>query len=158
MSRNVSLTLKQAVFAPETDAVFIILLTIDHPNLAMPIRLTSDAVDTVSRGNTFIRFPFDLSLPDDGADRPPRARLTIDNVDRQIVQAIRSISSAPTVLMEIVRDADPNTVEASFPEFKMLEVGYDSLAVSFELNLEQFRAEPWPAALFTPGDFPGLFR
>ena len=101
MSRPVSLTFKQAVNAQETSEAFLILITIDHPDLSQPIRVTSDAVDTTSRSNLFVAFPFELTLPADSEDRPPRASLRIDNVDRQIVQAIRDITSAPSVLMEI---------------------------------------------------------
>lgn len=157
MSRDVSLSLRAAVNAPETDEVFLVLLTVDHAGLAQPIRVTSDAVDTMSRGETFVAFPFELTLPEDGEDRPPRARLRIDNVDRQIVKAVRSIASAPTVLMEIVRAAEPDTVEAVFPDFRLRDVIYDALTVEGELTLESFLAEPYPAATFSPADFPGLF-
>lgn len=157
MSRDVSLSLREAVNAPETGEVFLVLLTIDHPDLGAPIRVTSDAVDTVSRGETFVAFPFELTLPEDGEDRPPRARLRIDNVDRRIVQAVREIASAPTVLMEVVRAADPDTVEAAFPEFRLRDVSYDALVVEGELSLESFLAEPYPAGIFSPAEFPGLF-
>jgi len=156
MSRNLTLAAKQALAASETADAFLILLTIDHPDLAQPIRVTSDGVDTVSRGNIFIAFPFALILPDDSDDRPPRARLAIDNVDRQIVEAIRSIGSAPTVLMEIIRAADPDTVEASFVGFRLTNTRYDELVVEGDLTLESFVAEPYPATIFSPADFPGL--
>jgi len=156
MSRTLTLAAKQALAASETADAFLILLTIDHPDLAQPIRVTSDGVNTVSRGNTFIAFPFALILPDDSHDRPPRARLAIDNVDRRIVEAIRSIGSAPTVLMEIVRAADPDTVEASFVEFRLTNTRYDELVVEGDLTLESFVAEPYPATIFSPADFTAL--
>ena len=157
MSRNVSNLVKQAINAQETGEVFIVLLTIDHPDLAEPMRLSSDAVDTVSRSNTYVAFPFDISLPNDQADRPPRAGLRIDNVDRQIVQTLRTITSAPTVLMEVVLGSDPDTVEASWPDFQLLDADYDHLVVAGELGQELFLNEPWPGRSFTPADFPGLF-
>jgi hypothetical protein len=157
MPRSVTLTARQALYAQETGEAFLVLLTMDHADLGAPIRVSSDAVDTVSRGNTFLAFPFQLSLPDDTDDRPPRARLTIDNVDRTIVQTLRQISSAPTVLIEVVRGADPNTVEAAFPDFELSNASYDVLTVQGDLTLESFLREPYPAARFTPAGFPGLF-
>ncbi len=157
MARSVSQAVKQAVNAPETAETFIILLTIDHADLAQPIRVSSDAVDTVSRGDTFVAFPFDLSLPDDTDARLPRARLRIDNIDRQVVQAVRSITSAPSVLIEIVMASDPETVEVSFPDFQMREIGYDAVTVEGSLTLEEIEGEPYPARIFSPADFPGLF-
>lgn len=157
MARSISLTAEQAINAPETGEVFIVLLTIDHADIDPPIRVSSDAVDTMSRGNTFVAFPFELSLPDDTDDRPPRARLRIDNVDRKIVKAIRSINSAPSVLIEIVRGDDPDTVEATFPDFQLREIAYDVLVVEGALTVEELEGEPYPARVFSPADFPGLF-
>lgn len=157
MSRVLSSLTRQALYAAETGEAFLILLTISHPNLDTPVRVTSDSVQTASRGNTFVPFPFDLSLPDEHEMRSPRARLVIDNVDRQIVQVVRSLSSAPTVLIEIIRAADPDTVEAQFFDFKLTGVSYDAQRVEGDLTIEDFVAEPYPAASFSPGFFPGLF-
>lgn len=149
--------MKQALNASQTDDVFLILLTISHASLSPSIRVSSDAVDTISNSNTFVAFPFDLSLPDDTDSASPRARLSIDNVDRQIVTAIRSISTAPSVLIQIVRAEAPNTIEASFADFKLTNISYDAHVVSGDLTVEDFTSEPFPAGKFTPSLFPGLF-
>lgn len=157
MSRNLSSGAIAALNAQETDEAFLVLLTIDHDDFSVPIRVCSDAVDVTSRSNSYVSFPFDLVLPDDTDNQSPRARLTIDNVDRQVVQAIRQIDTAPSVLIEIIRAADPDTVEASFPDFIMTDISYDALTVSGELTLEDFTAEPFPAGVFSPAEFPALF-
>lgn len=157
MSRSVSSLTQQAIHAAETDEAFFVLLTLDHESLAAPIRVTSDAVDTVSNGETYIAYPFSLSLPDDDDSRAPRARLVIDNIDRQIVLAVRSLESAPVVTIHIVRAGDPDTVEASFTDFKLINVTYDAEVVEGELSVEDFTTEPFPAHVFSPSLFPGLF-
>jgi hypothetical protein len=157
MTRSVSDLTRQALYAPETAEAFLVLLTLDHADLAEPIRVTSDAVTTISRGDDFVPFPFELILPDDLDGAPPRARLAIDNIDRRIVQAVRTLSSAPTVMIEIIRAAAPDTVEAQFVDFKLTHVSYDAHRVEGSLTLEDFTAEPFPAAVFSPGLFPGLF-
>ena len=157
MSRVLSATSRQALYAGETGEVFLVLLTLSHVDLAQPIRVTSDAVTTVSRSNNFTPFPFELALPDDLDNKPPRARLAIDNIDRQIVLAVRSLSFAPTLLIEIVRAAAPDVVEAQFVDFKLTNVSYDAHRVEGDLTVEDFTAEPFPAASFTPSLFPGLF-
>jgi len=157
MSRSLSSTAIQAINGQETAEVFIILLTLDHPDLSQPIRVSSDSVATTSRSNTFVSFPFQLSLPDDKENSSPRARLSIDNVDRQIVTALRSINSAPTLLMEIILASDPDIVEASFPDFKLTNVSYNARIVEGDLTIEDFTSEPYPSAVFSPGFFPGIF-
>jgi hypothetical protein len=157
MSRALTAAVRRALFAPETEEAFLILLTLSHPGLAAPLRVTSDAVDTDSRGETFAACPFDLALPDDSDARAPRARLSVDNVDRAIVQAVRSLESPPAVLIEIVRAAAPDTVEARFADFRLVNVTYDAHLVQGDLCVEDFTTEPFPAAIFSPSLFPGLF-
>lgn len=157
MSRPISLSARQALFSSGTGEAFLVLLTLDHSSMTAPIRVTSDAVETISRGDSFIAFPFDLLIPDDTENASPRARLIIDNVDRAIVAAIRNITSAPSILIEIVQASNPDTVEASFPDFKLTNVNYDALTVSGDLTVEDFTAEPWPCAIFSPANFPGMF-
>lgn len=157
MSRNPSLAARMALNAQETEEVFLILLTLSHASMPKPLRVTSDAVTTTSRGDDFAPFPFELTLPDDDESGAPEARLAIDNIDRQIVQALRGLSSAPSVLIEIVRAADPDTVEARFADFRLRDVSYDSRVVEGILGIEDFTSEPYPANVFAPGLFPGLF-
>ena len=57
-----------------------------------------------------------------------------------------------------VRGADPDTVEAVFPDFCLRDLRYDALTVEGTLTLEAFIAEPYPARIFSPAEFPGLFR
>jgi hypothetical protein len=157
MTRILSTATRNAVFAGSTADAFLVLLTITHADMEAPLRVSSDSVDTVSRGETFTAFPFDLTLPDDDDGRPPRARLVIDNVDRSIVLAVRNLASSPIVTIEIVRAADPDTVEARFDDFRFTGITYDSHVVSGDLTVEDFTAEPYPAASFSPSLFPGLF-
>ena len=153
MTRSVSDALKRAVYAAETEEVFIVLLTIAHAEMEEPFRLSSDAVDTVSRGETYYAYPFEVQLPDDSE----KARITVDNIDRNIVAAIRSISTWPTVTLEVVLASDPDVVEASFEDFQMREITYNSLVVEGTLSMEALLQEPYPAGTFNPSQFPGLF-
>lgn len=157
MSRTVSSSALSAINANETGEVFLILLTISHASLSPSIRVTSNAEDVTSNGDTFVPFPFDITLPADTDQIAAGARLAIDNVDRQIVQAVRNLTSAPTVLIQIVRAADPDTIEAQFVDFKLTNVTYDALRVEGDLTIEDFTAEPFPSANFSPSLFPGLF-
>src|SRR5579885_2175455 len=90
VSRALSLAARQAVNAQETGEVFLLLLTLDHDELAAPIRVVNNTVDIVSRGNTYIAYPFQLELPAEDADQISSVRLSIDNVDRTIVQSLRA--------------------------------------------------------------------
>ncbi len=157
MSRDITITAKQAIYSQQTSEVFLVLLTIDHADLGAPIRVVNNTVDIVSNGNTFIGFPFFIDMPQERDDQLARVTLTIDNVDRQIVTAVRSLTSAPSVVMEIVLASDPDTIEAGPFSFTMRDVRYDSLVVEGELSFEDVLNEPYPGDSFTPATHPGLF-
>lgn len=145
------------LYKPESSDPFLALLTIDHADLTVPIRVVCNNEDVASRGEEFIAFPFGFTLPDDKEDAPPGASLTISNVSREIGQAIRSIVGPPTVLIEVVRASDPDTVELVSPVFLLRSVRYDAQQVTGVLMVEDLTREPFPALKFTPGPFPAVF-
>lgn len=154
---SISTELKELLYAEEMDEALIVLVTLEHEELPTPLRVTSDGQDTVSRGETYVYCPFNMKLAIDDPQQPPKASIEISNVDREIVQALRSIRSAVQVTIEIVRSGDLDTVEVSFPNFLLTSATYDALTVSGELNMEDFSQEPYPAGKYTPSKFPGMF-
>lgn len=153
----VSVTTRGDMFASEADEGLLVLLTIDHDDLAEPIRVVANNENVTSNGNEFIAYPFEIILPTSSPDAPPRAQLTIDNVTREIAQTIRQISSAPTVLIEVVRTDDFDSIEFSFPQLNLKNVRWDAGQVSGDLVSEDLQLEPYPADTFVPSNFPGLF-
>lgn len=157
MSRDLTTTTRQAFYSQETGEAFLILLTFEESSLPEPIRVVNNPTDIVSGGDIYQAFPFEITLPDEGEDRAPTARLRIDNVDRSIVQAVRNAVDPIIVTMEIIRADDPDTIEVSFPDFELREVTYDALIVEGRLLLKSLRRRQYPADTFSPSGFPGLF-
>jgi hypothetical protein len=157
MARSVSAAFKRAVFAQETDEVFVFLLTIEHAELEEPMRVCSNSVQVVSRGEAYLPLPFGAMFPGEHDDELARVRLTIDNVDRRIVEAVRTITSAPTVTLEAVLASAPDNVEAGPYDFRLRDVRYDQLVVEGELSFEDLLNEAYPEGIFAPSDFPGIF-
>lgn len=153
----VSTTTQAEMFAPEADEGLLALLTINHADLTDPIRVVNNNENITSRGNLFTAFPFEIILPDDNPESAPRARLTIDNVSREIGQAVRQISSAATVLIEIVRTDDYDTLEMSFPTLSLRNVRFDALKVTGDVLAADIHLEQYPAYTFNPSTTPGLF-
>ena len=153
----VSAVLKEEAWQPSSDLP-VVLLTIEHADLAAPIYVVNDRENLTSGAVEYIAFPFRISLPSQLEDSPPTARLQIDNVSREIGQAIRTISSAPTVTVKVVRRAAPNTIELQFPSMRLRNVRYDALTVSGDLEFEDLTREPYPTHSFSPANFPGLVR
>lgn len=157
MSRNVSNTFKSAAFGQQTDEAFLVLLEIDHADLSEPIQVTSDGVDTTSNGETFVAYPFELSLPSNPETGISQAQLTIDNVSQDIIVSIRNITTPPSVVIQVVLASDPDTIEVEFSGFELRNVNYNALTISGILTIESFMSEPYPGGSFLPSTFPGLF-
>ena len=144
-------------YAAESDLP-LELLKIDHADLAAPILVVNNRVDITSGGDVYIGFPFELVLPDSLEDAPPRARLRISNVSREIAQAIRSISTPADVTIELARQDDPDTIESSWPAARMTNVRWDFLTVQGDLEFEDLSREPYTALSFSPAEFPGVVQ
>lgn len=157
MPRPVTPTTRAALLAPESAEAFVTLVTIDHPDLAAPIRVTNAGQDIVSRGETFVAMPFVDEKPGEDETGVTAGRLAIQNVSREIAQAIRAVFSPPSVLIEVVRAADPDAVEMSLDGLSIREAGWDSLVAEASVDSEDFLSEPYPKDSFTPGLFPGVF-
>lgn len=166
MSRNLSNAAKQAMYAQQTSEAFIALLTIDHENFEQPIRVASDSYEVLpdagvrgvlSRGDEYIYLPFTIELPQEDDSGVTQARISVDNISREIVAAVRTATSSLTVKLEIVLSSDVDSVEVSVDDFKLERVTYDVFTVSGTISLEYFELEPFPKARFTPSSFPGIF-
>lgn len=157
MSRTLSDAARIAANAQETEQVFLILLTISHDDLAEPIRVVANNQNVVSNGHTFAAYPFEITPPGDDLDGVPTAKLKIDNVDRQIVDTVRGISSPARVSMQVVLASSPDTVELEFSNMVLRQVEYDALVVEGTMEYEDVFHGVFPQHTFTPQSNPGLF-
>lgn len=164
--RPLSNAAKMAMYAQQTSEVFIILVTLEHPDFTQPIRVASDSFEllpdagvrgVVSRGVEYVYLPFTIELPQEDESGVFRATVSIDNISREVVQYVRQASSALKVSIEIVLSSSVDNVEISVPDFELQSVSYDSFTVSGDLSMEYYELEPFPARRFTPSDFPGIF-
>jgi hypothetical protein len=152
-----SIAARQAVNAQETNEVFLLLLTLDHEDLAEPIRVVNNTEDIVSRGMTFVAYPFEIALPDEDPESVARVTLRIDNVDREIVRSLRALQAPLSVSLEVVLASSPDVVEAGPFNLTLVAAEYDALTITGELAFEDVLNEPFPGHSYVPSEYPGLF-
>lgn len=152
---TISETLKQEAWSQESQLP-LVLLEISHDDLAASILVVNNKENITSDGDEYTGYPFEIFLPDSKDDAPPRAKLRIDNVSREIGQAIRTISSPASVTIRVIRAATPDTIEAEFVGMILTNVSYDALTVEGELEFEDLTREPFPAHTFNPANYPGV--
>lgn len=154
---TISDTARGQVFQQEGGG-FLVLLTISHAQLVTSIRVCNNNVNIVSNSNTFIAYPFKFKPPEEREGVSPIAKLTIDNVTREIIQAIRQIITPLDITVQVVRIDDLDTVESSLPTFKLRNVGWDATQITGDLTLDDVTKEPFPARSYTPSEYPGVFK
>lgn len=164
----ISLTMRAAMQAERTDEVAVALVTITHPDLDAPVRLSSDPTrrlshdpltyGTVSRGETYPFVLVSVVIPDERKGSPPASQIVLENVASDMVALVRSISTPGQVKIEVVTAARPDDVERTFDGLDIVKAGYDAERVTLDVSRELFANEPWPSQRMTRQRFPGLHK
>jgi hypothetical protein len=159
VSRSVSTTMEGAITAPETSEIFLTLLDIEHGELPSgTIRVVNNNEDVTANTNTYIATAFQFTPPSQNDEDIQPAKITIDNVDRVIVEAIRTITSPATVTARIVLASDPDTTEVGPFEMVLQNVTYNASTVSGELIYLQYLQENAGTISLDNVNFPGLIE
>jgi hypothetical protein len=147
----------------------VVFLTVTHKTLTDPIRVVSDPVDHTLGGAVFTGFQFDISILTDTEDAP-FAQLRIQNADRRIGEALRSLDTPPKIRLEVIsgsefdQTVDPRaeigTAARTYvaDELLLTAVDADALFVTGRLQARDYARELWPGRMATQEFFPGLFR
>ena len=169
MPRSLTAPFRYSLERQETGEALIVFVTITHPDLPAAIRVANDAVDYVCNGDTYIGFPFDISLISDG-DKPPSARLTVQNVDRRLGEAVRDLASPPRLRIDLLaasdfdETADPRVPAAGEPsaEYTAASLFLSNVRGDAFLDGEitgwNYLQEVWPGIRATQNRLPGLYR
>jgi hypothetical protein len=140
-----------------SDLVWLFLLTISSPGNP-DLLLVNNNEEIVSRGKTYLPYPFRLQLPEDTGDRVPVVTLQIDNIAGDIIQAVRGFQNPPTIKIEMITNKYPDIVEKSLDSMRLNSVGYDSMVIQGELSIINVLSVRFPSEDYNPVNFPGLFR
>lgn len=154
--RNFPADVRTEMEAPQTAEVFLVLLTIAADGFALG-RFVNNNEDVVSRGETFLAFPFELAMPTDDDERVPEATLRIDNIAGEVLDALRGLDTAPEVVLEMVRAADPDEILLAVPFLRLRQVSIDAAVLTGKLAIDNVLFQQYPADDYTPAEWRGLF-
>lgn len=159
MSRPLSQIAIESSQAQATDETWLTLLEIVHPKLTPSIRVANNTEDVVSRGETFVAFPFEVVLQTDDGEHLPQISLTIGNVDRTLVEAIRSIEDPPSVNLSVILASRPDNPEIEIQKMTLREVTYDAFSITATLLAEDLLNQRHPRDMIsTASGYRGLFK
>lgn len=149
---------KLACLEQNTDEVFLWLLTIEHAASSTVFRLVNNLDDVVSRGNTYMAFPFQFVLPEDDGETLPTIQINVDNVSLELIEIIRTYGSGITITSEIVLASAPDNVEYAIEDLTLVDATYNSQSVTLTAQIQDLLNQRFPADDFLPRTFSGMFR
>lgn len=156
--KQISATALEAVLAQQTGELFLTVVKITHPDIGTPLRYVNDHVALNRAGEVYNPAAFEFRLPNDREDNVPTGEILLDNVDRQIIQAVRPLKAAPEIEVNIVLRSQPETVEIGPLEFKLRRFDYNAQIIRGRLAYdEDFLTSGVPKYTFSPRLAPGLF-
>jgi hypothetical protein len=156
MPREISQAALEAMLAAHTTAAFLTTLRVSGVGMTTLYFINDNLNHTIS-GQEYLAFPFKPTLATDDADKPPTAKIVIDNVTREIVDELRSASSPPLFQLAVRLSSQLDVVEYGPWEFAAASMSYDLNTVQVELRMRDLSVEPFPHLRYTPPLFPGLF-
>ncbi|VVE90396.1 DUF1833 family protein [Pandoraea bronchicola] len=158
MARQYSPRYRQTINAVSAPESRLLLLQINHPDLAVPIRVVCDTQDVTCNGNVYTAMAFSCSLPDDQQGRLPQASIEIDNVSRELTQWLevsRGGVGATATFSEILRSV-PDHIEWSIT-MDMSKVSVVSQKIVATLGFLDTLNQQAVAVQFRPDTSPGVF-
>jgi hypothetical protein len=147
----------EAALAPETEKVFLHLLTIEVEGGAV-LRFVDNNQNITSRGNEFYAAAFTVTLPEQAGDAPRPCRLAVDNTDLAVFQAIKQAAGRDVTATACVVMADtPDVYERGPLKYRLRNVRASKETVEGELYDFYLADRKFPKGSYSPEDFPGLF-
>jgi hypothetical protein len=157
MSRTLSAVALAAAMAQHTDEAFIILVTFTHVPTSETYRACLNTEDITSNGEVYTATYFQIALPEDSDRGPQGCQITVDNVDRQLVNLLRSITEPLQVTVQVVLASQPDTIEMEFIDLVLREASWDQSLITGTLMSEDPLNQAFPGHVYGPANFEGIF-
>lgn len=158
MVRAYSAEFKSTLAEVSANEAPLIMLEITHPDLPSPVRVINDMQDLTSNGNLFVACPFRCVLPDDFESQLPKAKLSVDNVGRDLMYWIETTSGgqgSKVRFMQVMRSR-PDLIEWSM-DMNLYNVSVTMQTISAELGFENLFSRPAINVQYRPDNSPGVF-
>jgi len=159
VSRTISAGAMASITSQETGNVWLAIMKITHPDLSEDICIVNNTQDIVYDGVTYNRYSFAFQPPSEDEGQSQPAKVTIDNVSREIVLAIRSINSAPTIEAAIimVTTAGVVTKEAGWWVAELSNVTYNDMTIQGSVAFNIQVRDTISLTSYNNIDFMGLY-
>lgn len=155
MPRNFSTNLTTLLNSQEFDEALLLFVTVEHD--LGNFRYVRGYEEIVSNSRTFSPAVFEITLPDEGDDSPPKIQVGFDIGDTDLIAALRENTGKPRVFLEFALRSNPDFIELGPLEFQLDTFTIQGQRITASLGYEPILKEPIPGNYYTPYVFPQLF-
>jgi len=146
-----------AVLAPETDKVFLHLLTIETSGGAV-LRFVDNNQNVASRGDEYFAAGFTIILPEQTDDAPRPCRLAVDNTDLAIFQTIKqAVGQDIFATVRVIAADTPDVYERGPLKYRLRNVRATKETIEGEVYDFYLIDRKFPKDTYTPENFEGMF-
>lgn len=167
---------RRSLYATSAKESIVIAIEVIHPDLAVPLRFVNDNQDLFIGDDRYFATRFDVTLPDNKDQQVPRARLSVDNVGRELTQWLEQSNGgkgAKCRLLQVLRSqTDDYDAEDYFAQdyvygenpiiefditLDLTGLSINNLVVDGELGFRDTLNQSAVAVRYTPQTAPGLW-
>jgi hypothetical protein len=157
MPRPLSPTAMRSIMSEVTNEAFILLVTMRHDDTNETFRCCLNTETIISQGQEFIPTFFDITLPEVSDEAPQGCKISVDNVDRRLVDLLRRITDPLKVTIQLVLASQPDVIEMQLDDLVLREVTWDASRIDGTLASEDPLNVGFPGHLYEPRTFAGVF-
>ncbi|MFS1865171.1 DUF1833 family protein [Vibrio breoganii] len=141
--------------------VFLAIMHIDGGG-SYEYHLVNNLEDMTGKsGQVYNAYPFDLILPSDTKGTIQTIQLTIDNVDRMLVNMLRNVSEPPKITLKVVvaSTMDDENPEIQVDDLFLTNTSWDASTITGTLAVDSIFNQKFPSngEAYSPLQFSGLF-
>jgi hypothetical protein len=157
MPRALSNSALQAMMAEVTNEAFLLLVTFFYAPTSEIFRVVLNTEEITSQGAQFTPTFFEFSLPETSDRAPQGCNVSMDNVDRRMVDLLRRITEPLKVRIQLVLASQPDIIEMQLDDLVLREVSWDAQRIEGTLVSEDPMSQAFPGHLYEPRTFQGIF-
>lgn len=101
----------KAITGLTTQKVILTLITLSHPDWAVPIRMVDNTTPIISNGETFTPYSFTFTAPGTSFEDSDSNQLVVDDIDRVLNALFSSVNSEVDMEVGVIMADNPDLYE-----------------------------------------------
>lgn len=168
MPKLTTVNARTSAFAEHSEAVPVLLLTISHPDMDEPLRISTDPTQrlsddplqygTMHNGAVYYYALVSVPLPEQGQDAAETVSVSIDIVTPEMGKIPTLVTSPARVDIVQVMSSTPDIAEYAFYDLELRSANVDTEQglITLEVGRQPWLEEPVQRHRMTAQRFPGL--